>query len=76
MGGIGEKRPRFSTFPSLAQIFEAGNGWSVPISKKHRVIARTNYTALEVSTPHLNDVIRYQDDNDRSSGKINSEHEL
>jgi len=59
-----------------SQIFEAGNGWSVPISKKHRVIARTNYTALEVSTPHLNDVIRYQDDNDRSSGKINSEHEL
>lgn len=57
-----------------SQIFKVGSGWSVPIGKKHRVIAKTDYTALEVSTPHLNDVIRYQDDTNRTSGKINDEH--
>ena len=57
-----------------SEIFEAGNGWSVPIGRKHRVIAIEDYTALEVSTPHLNDVVRYQDDTNRSSGKIDSEH--
>lgn len=57
-----------------SEIFKAGSGWSVPIGRKHRVIAKTDYTALEVSTPHLNDVIRYQDDTGRFSGKINSEH--
>ena len=59
-----------------SEIFKVGDGWSVPTGKKHRVIAKTDYTALEVSTPHLNDVVRYQDDNNRVSGKIDSEHEL
>ena len=59
-----------------SQLFTVGNGWSVPIGKKHRVIAKTDYTALEVSTTHLNDVIRYQDDNNRDSGKIDKEHEI
>lgn len=58
----------------ISQIFSKGDGWSVPIGKKHRVIAKTDYMALEVSTPHLNDVIRYQDDNNRVSGKIENEH--
>jgi len=57
-----------------SKIFTVGTGWSVPLGKKHRVIAKEDYTALEVSTPHLNDVIRYQDDSNRSSGKIESEH--
>lgn len=60
----------------ISQIFKAGSGWSVPIGKKHRVIAKTDYKALEVSTPHLNDVIRYQDDTNRTSGKIKNEHEI
>jgi mannose-6-phosphate isomerase-like protein (cupin superfamily) len=60
----------------ISEIFKVGSGWSVPIGKKHRVIAKTDYTALEVSTPHLNDVIRYEDDSNRASGKINTEHEL
>lgn len=55
-------------------IYNAGAGWSVPLKTKHRVIAITDYTALEVSTPHLNDVIRYEDDSNRASGKINEEH--
>lgn len=59
-----------------SNIFTVGQGWSVPIGRKHRVIANTDYTALEVSTPHLNDVIRYEDDTDRTSGKIKGEHEV
>jgi len=57
-----------------SHIFKSGSGWVVPVQRKHRVIARTDYTALEVSTPHLDDVVRFQDDTNRSSGKINSEH--
>lgn len=60
----------------ISQIFRAGEGWSVPIGREHRVIAKTKYVALEVSTPHLNDVIRFEDDNNRESGKIDGEHEL
>lgn len=57
-----------------SKIYTVGMGWSVPLNKKHRVIAKTSYTALEVSTTHLNDVIRYQDDSNRTSGKIEHEH--
>ena len=57
-----------------SKIYKAGSGWTVPLGRKHRVIAKESYTALEVSTPHLNDVVRYQDDTNRKSGKINSEH--
>ncbi len=46
----------------------------IGISKKHRVIAKTTYTAVEVSTPHLDDVIRFKDDANRESGKIDDEH--
>jgi len=55
-------------------IFEAKQGWSVPLKRKHRVIAITDYTSLEVSTPHLDDVIRFMDDNNRPSGKLDNEH--
>jgi len=55
--------------------FKAGSGWVVPVRRKHRVIALTDYTALEVSTPHLDDVVRFQDDSGRQDGKIDSEHE-
>ena len=57
-----------------AQLFEAGTGWVVPVGRKHRIIAKTDYTALEVSTPHLDDVVRFHDDANRPSGKIDSEH--
>ena len=58
-----------------SKIYKVGSGWTVPLGRKHRVIAKESYTALEVSTPHLNDVVRYQDDTNRQSGKIESEHE-
>ena len=57
-----------------SRVFKAGSGWTVPLNRKHRVIAKTDYTALEVSTPHLNDVVRFEDDTNRESGKIDSEH--
>ena len=57
-----------------SKIYKAGSGWTVPLSRKHRVIAKETYTALEVSTPHLNDVVRFQDDTNRRSGKIENEH--
>ena len=40
----------------------------------HRLIAESKIRLLEVSSPHLDDVIRVQDDAKRVSGKINSEH--
>lgn len=54
--------------------FKSGSGWVVRPHQKHRVIALTDYTALEVSTPHLNDISRYQDDAGRGDGKIEAEH--
>ena len=57
-----------------SHIFSKGSGWVVPRKRKHRVIAKTDYTALEVSTPHLDDVVRFEDDTNRNSGKIDNEH--
>ena len=42
--------------------------------KKHRVIAITDIILQEVSTPEVDDVIRIEDDSNRSSGRINREH--
>ena len=40
----------------------------------HRIISIEDCTSYEVSTPQLDDVIRLQDDADRKSGRILSEH--
>lgn len=55
-------------------IFEAGDSWTVPRGKKHRVVALTDLVMLEASTPEVDDVIRIQDDADRPSGRIENEH--
>jgi len=59
----------------ISRIYKSGNGWSVPTGRKHRVIAKTSYTAIEASTPHLDDVVRFADDSGRSSGRIDGEHQ-
>jgi hypothetical protein len=41
----------------------------------HRVIATTDLEFIESSTTELDDVIRLQDDNGRTHGRINSEHD-
>ncbi len=40
----------------------------------HRIKALSNLTLYEVSSPHLKDVVRVQDDTARVSGHIKSEH--
>lgn len=54
---------------------EAGDFFPVKPPLKHRVIALTDIILQEVSTPHVDDVIRIQDDANRQDGKIDSEHE-
>ena len=41
----------------------------------HRVVATTDLTFIEASTTQLDDVIRLQDDQGRTHGKIESEHQ-
>lgn len=41
----------------------------------HRMCARTSIVMLEASTPHLDDVIRVQDDTNRPHGHIETEHQ-
>lgn len=51
---------------------------SVDVTPKvlHRVESITDVLLYEASTPHLDDVIRVQDDNKRENGTIQSEHQL
>jgi mannose-6-phosphate isomerase-like protein (cupin superfamily) len=49
-------------------------GWSSARNVLHRVIAEADYTSIEVSTPELDDVIRWADDTSRSHGRIDAEH--
>jgi mannose-6-phosphate isomerase-like protein (cupin superfamily) len=41
----------------------------------HRVVPTTDLEFMEVSTTHLDDVIRLQDDHGRTHGRISYEHE-
>lgn len=56
------------------KIYKKFDGWSNKVNELHRVIAYTTYDAIEISTPELDDVIRWADDNNRQSGYIDSEH--
>ena len=58
-----------------SRIYKAGEGWCVPLKTKHRVCAITDYSALECSTAHLNDCIRFEDDTGRTSGRLEGEHD-
>ena len=40
----------------------------------HRIEAVTDATLYEVSTPHLDDVVRVSDDTGRGNGRIEAEH--
>jgi hypothetical protein len=50
-------------------------GWTSSPGMLHRVIAENDYTSIEVSTPELDDVIRWEDDTARGNGRIPAEHE-
>jgi len=49
-------------------------GWYTAPNELHRLVARTDFTTVEVSTPELDDVIRWQDDTGRSHGRVETEH--
>lgn len=57
-----------------ADVAGPGFAWTSAPRVLHRVIATHDYTAIEISTPELDDVIRWSDDALRSSGRIASEH--
>ena len=51
-----------------------GNYVNVNNYAVHRLKAISDIILYEVSTPHLDDVIRIADDKNRSHGRITSEH--
>ncbi|MFF4991035.1 cupin domain-containing protein [Streptosporangium saharense] len=55
-------------------VHRPGSGWSSAPRVLHRVVAVSDYTSIEVSTPELDDVIRWQDDTGRGNGRIDAEH--
>lgn len=58
---------------SVAQLAEMGKICVTP-GTLHRMRAATDMYHYEVSTPHLDDVVRVQDDNKRGHGRIKEEH--
>jgi len=56
------------------KIMKAGEFFNVAPPKKHRVIAITDIILQEVSTPHVDDVFRIDDEFHRADGKIEAEH--
>lgn len=54
----------------------AGSVVEIVPGKSHRVEAVEDTVIIEVSTPHLDDVIRVEDDFGRGNGRIASEHDL
>lgn len=56
------------------KIMKAGDFFDVIPPRKHRVIAITDIILQEVSTPHVDDVFRIDDEFKRSDGKIEAEH--
>ena len=61
---------------NIVQKFNMSEGdfFTVIPTKKHRVIAITDVILQEVSTPEVDDVIRINDEFNRSDGKIEEEH--
>ena len=58
-----------------SRTYTFGDGWCVPLKTKHRVIIYNRLYNLECSIIHLNDCIRFEDDSDRGSGKIETDQE-
>lgn len=56
------------------KIMKGGEFFNVTPPKKHRVIAITDIILQEVSTPHVDDVFRINDEFNRADGKIEAEH--
>jgi len=57
-------------------FMKEGDFFTVVPARKHRVIAITDIILQEVSTPEVDDVIRINDEFNRSNGRIEEEHIL
>ncbi|MDP2651218.1 MAG: cupin [bacterium] len=57
-------------------LVTAGDSWTIPLGKKHRIVALTDIVMLEASTPEVDDVVRIEDDAGRTSGRIEDEHKI
>lgn len=56
-------------------IKNEGDSFTVVPPRKHRVVAIKDVILQEVSTPEVDDVIRIEDDTNRSGGRLENEHE-
>lgn len=56
------------------QPYGPGSVMTIEPGTIHRMIAHTDLRFVEASTTHLDDVIRLQDDANRTHGRIDSEH--
>ena len=56
------------------KIMSSGDFFDVIPPRKHRVIALTDIILQEVSTPHVDDVFRINDEFNRADGKVEAEH--
>jgi len=55
-------------------FMKEGDFFTVLPKRKHRVIAISDIVLQEVSTPEVDDVIRLNDEFNRSDGRVNEEH--
>lgn len=68
------KNMNVTTKDISSKIIKKGTIINVYPKILHRIKALKNLTLYEVSSPHLKDVVRIQDDTNRMSGHIKSEH--
>lgn len=73
-GGMSEQEVEDVICSMQSLPLEPGISYNVEPGYVHRVIAVTDLTFIEASTTELDDVIRLQDDTNRTHGKIDSEH--
>ena len=71
-----EKIQDIDLIKDYAKDIEAPYSFTNVPGEVHRVFSLEDYTAYEVSTPELDDVIRIIDDNSRKSGRIPDEHKV
>lgn len=57
-----------------SHVLTPGMFYTVHPPQKHRLTAITDLRIYEVSTPHLQDVVRLEDDAGRPSGHVPDEH--
>ena len=59
------------------KLMQKGQPYTIKPNEVHRLVPRTDTVILEVSTPELNDVVRLQDDYERSDEKLlHKKHDL